>query len=129
MGMPSAFTSMANFTGITYQDELYISKILHKTFIEVGEKGTEAAAATAVVMNLKSTYLKFPPEIIFNADHPFLFMIRDRETGLILFMGKIVRPTLLHGEEYPLMLYVETEDMHPIINLDLASNNRLVKSY
>ena len=67
---------------------LYISAILHKAFVEVDEKGTEAAAATAVGVTLMSA----PSYPRFNADHPFLFLIRDNATGSILFMGRMVNP-------------------------------------
>lgn len=93
MGMPSAFTDSADFSGITGKPSIYISKVLHKAFIEVGEKGTEAAAATAIIMNLKSySYTESPPAVIFNADRPFAFMILDTDSGAILFTGKVTNP-------------------------------------
>jgi serpin B len=90
MGMPDAFCPTANLTGISASGGLYISEVVHKAFVEVDEKGTEAAAATGgfVVFGLD----KAPPKIFF-ATHPFLFAIRDNGTGSILFMGRITDPT------------------------------------
>jgi serpin B len=95
MGMPLAFDSFAaDFSGMTGKRDLYISKVIHQAFIHVDEKGTEAAAATAVVMDFKSA----PPSYrikVFNADHPFVFLIKDNISGSILFMGKIMDPRVL----------------------------------
>jgi serpin B len=91
MGMKDAFShGIADFSGIEPKKELFISSVLHKAFIEVNEEGSEAAAATAVTMMLKAT----PPKPIpaFKADHPFLFMIQDKATGIILFFGRISEP-------------------------------------
>lgn len=89
MGMPSAFSlPPADFSGMTGTKDLYISKVIHKAYVDVNEEGTEAAAATAVVM-LKSVAAK-PLE--FRADHPFVFLIRENKTGSILFIGRIVDP-------------------------------------
>lgn len=91
LGMPLAFTDQANFSGITSEAQLMISKALHKAFVEVDEKGTEAAAATAVIANMTS--MPAPEEIFeFRADRPFLFMIRHNQTGAILFMGRVMNP-------------------------------------
>jgi len=89
LGMKDVFNSKSDFSGMDGAKDLYISAILHKAFVEVDEKGTEAAAATAVVMSLKSVAPRYPR---FNADHPFLFLIRDNVTGSILFMGRMVNP-------------------------------------
>jgi serpin B len=67
---------------------LYISAAVHKAFVDVNEKGTEAAAATAMVMRPGCAMRQDPPKT-FRADHPFLFVIRDRQTGLIHFMGRM----------------------------------------
>jgi len=89
MGMPTAFSMGADFSGMTGNNDLYIDKVIHQAFVEVNEEGTEAAAATAVVMRLKS----MPPRMnIFNADHPFIFAIQDRATGNILFLGRVSEP-------------------------------------
>ena len=86
MGMPSAFEN-ADFSGIDGTRNLYISEVIHQAFIKVDEKGTEAAAATAVLM-MKSSMMP----INFIADHPFIFLIQDNETGNILFFGKVKNP-------------------------------------
>ncbi len=92
MGMPTAFVyPKADFSGMDGSRELYISGVIHKAFVDVYEEGTEAAAATAVVMRAGSAR---PPEPkIFKADHPFAFVIRDVKTGTILFMGRVTDPT------------------------------------
>jgi len=88
MGMPDAFSGTADFSGMTGSRDLFIGAVEHKAFVSVDEAGTEAAAATAVVM-VESAPLS-PPEV--TIDHPFIFVIRDIETGTILFMGRIVNP-------------------------------------
>ena len=91
MGMPLAFSPLqADFSGMTGKKDLYISGVIHQAFIKVDEKGTEAAAATAVVMVKGAS--RMPQIIIFNADHPFIFLIRDNASGSILFMGRIISP-------------------------------------
>jgi len=85
LGMKTAFSNSADFSGMDGSRNLYISAILHKAFIDVDEKGTEAAAATAVVIRTKAVVLKQQ----FIADHPFIFLIRDNATGSILFMGRV----------------------------------------
>jgi len=93
LGMKDAFKGqgVADFSGMTGTRELHISKVIHKAFVAVDEEGTEAAAATAVIMATESVRL---PEktVVFNADHPFLFVIRDNNSGAILFMGRVVNP-------------------------------------
>jgi len=91
MGMPAAFTSAADFSGIDGKRDLFISAVIHQAFVSVDEKGTEAAAATAVVFERNG--IVEPPVPVFNANHPFIFLIQDDETGNILFMGKVVDPT------------------------------------
>ena len=88
MGMPLAFTRTADFSGMESKKELLISNIIHKAFVDVNEEGTEAAAATAVVMTRKNG--KSHP--VFYADHPFIFIIRDERSGAILFMGRLMTP-------------------------------------
>ena len=89
MGMPLAFSMQADFSGMDGTDRLYIRDVVHKAFVSVDEAGTEAAAATAVVMAEKGMPAK-PFEI--KIDRPFLFMIRDIQTGTILFLGRVVQP-------------------------------------
>ena len=91
MGMASPFADAADFSGISSESELKISKVIHKAFIQVDEQGTEAAAATAVIVGITSTSIPRPPEI-FSADHPFAFLIRDNRTDSILFMGRVMEP-------------------------------------
>ncbi|PSK85407.1 serpin family protein [Prolixibacter denitrificans] len=91
LGMPKAFSqSEADFTNINSDGRLYISKVKHKTFIEVNEEGTEAAASTSVTVSYTSVGPNAP--IIFHADHPFLFFITEEDTGAILFMGQLSDP-------------------------------------
>lgn len=94
MGMPTAFTEgAADFSGMDGTTNLYISDVIHKAFINVNENGTEAAAATAVVMDLvMAPSGTSPPVPEFRADHPFVFLIQDKETGTILFIGRVVNP-------------------------------------
>ena len=87
MGMPLAFSGGADFSGMTGKRDLFISAVIHKAFVDVNEEGTEAAAATAVVLRAPA-----PPNPIFCADHPFLFLIRDNRTGSILFLGRMTNP-------------------------------------
>jgi serpin B len=90
LGMKTAFGSKADFTGIAgKKDPLQISKVIHKAFVDVNEEGTEAAAATAVVMRAGGPPAAAPR---FVADHPFLFFIREKATGTILFVGRVVDP-------------------------------------
>jgi serpin B len=91
MGMGGAFTPAADFSGMTTQEKLFISAVIHKAFVAVDEKGTEAAAATAVAIARAS--LPVAPQATFRADHPFLFLVRDNKTGSILFMGRMVLPS------------------------------------
>lgn len=88
MGLTDAFNTYADFSGIAGTRELALDKVIHKTFMNTDEKGTEAAAATAVTVNLTA----LPPQQLttFYADHPFLFMISDKKTKTILFMGRML---------------------------------------
>jgi len=93
MGMEDAFDeNKADFSGINgRKNDLYISKVIHKTFVEVNEEGTKAAAATAVIIFTKSAPIIEEP-VIFKADHPFIFLVRDKEASSILFMGRVMDP-------------------------------------
>ncbi len=91
MGMPTAFSGDADFSGMTGKKDLFISDVIHQAYIEVNEEGTEAAAATGVIMGATSVG---PSQVkTFNADHPFIFLIQDKTTGAILFMGRVNDPT------------------------------------
>ena len=89
LGMKKAFTpGVADFSGMSSNGKsLFISAVLHQAYIKVDEEGTEAAAATVVVIS------KTTAAITFRADHPFIFIIQERKTGNILFIGRVVDPT------------------------------------
>jgi len=90
LGMPDAFSQQrADFSGMNARKDLFLSAVVHKAFVNVDEKGTEAAAATGAVIGL--TALPTPPPV-FRADHPFVFLIRDNQSGSILFLGRLIRP-------------------------------------
>jgi hypothetical protein len=90
MGMPDAFIpSAADFSGIDGEQDLYVGFVLHKAWGQVNEAGTEAAAATVIGLD---TSVAPPPPPIFRADHPFLFLIRDTQTGSVLFLGRLANP-------------------------------------
>jgi serpin B len=88
MGMTDAFSMDADFSGMDGTYDLYIEDVVHKAFVSVDEAGTEAAAASAVVMNLKAVM----EHAEVNLDHSFIYLIRDIETGTILFIGSVVNP-------------------------------------
>jgi serpin B len=90
MGMTEAFSDRADFTGMTSRRDLFISAVIHQAFVEVNEEGTEAAAATGVTMKALSVGPGQTP--IFRADHPFLFLVRDKASGSILFLGRTLNP-------------------------------------
>ncbi|HEY3857728.1 MAG TPA: serpin family protein [Verrucomicrobiae bacterium] len=93
MGMSEAFSpAAANFSGMDGVGNLYISQVFHQAWVEVSEEGTEAAAATAVQMRPRG--MRHPQNAVFRADRPFLFLIRDRTSGTVLFMGRVADPTL-----------------------------------
>jgi len=98
IGMPLAFSDSADFSGMTAtgKRDLKIDEAIHQAFVEVNEEGTEAAAATAVIMVVGSAAGPAEePEIpVFRADHPFIFLIQQKSTGAILFIGRVVNPNL-----------------------------------
>ncbi len=91
MGMPVAFYMAADFSGMTGDDDLFIKDVVHKAFVSVDEAGTEAAAASAVIMDLKAAPGE-PVEVTIN--HPFIYLIRDIQTGTILFIGRVMNPNM-----------------------------------
>jgi serpin B len=94
MGMKDSFSDNANFSGITGSNDLKISKVIHKAYLEVNEEGTEAAAATAVIMVAKCmAHFRPVPPPTFRADHPFIFAIIHRKTHTLLFLGNFLKPT------------------------------------
>jgi serpin B len=90
MGMPEAFSRNADFSGMDGTLRLFIRDVVHKAFVSVDEAGTEAAAATAVIIAEKG--MPAPPVQV-TIDRPFVFLIRDIETGAILFVGRVVNPS------------------------------------
>jgi len=91
MGMPIAFTDKADFSGIDPKTRPGDRRGGHKAFVDVSEQGTEAAAATGITM--RATAMRMPEQaIVFRADHPFLFLIRDTRTGVVLFIGRLMNP-------------------------------------
>jgi serpin B len=91
MGMPSAFGPQADFSGMDSTKSRYLSGVFHKAWGEVNEEGTEAAAATAVVLNHALAVKPLAPSV-FRADHPFIFLIRDTRSGSLLFLGRLADP-------------------------------------
>jgi len=94
LGMEVAFdANAADFSGMTGGRDLFISAVIHKAFVDVNEEGTEAAAATGVIMEPTGALIQEPKEPpVFRADHPFVFMIRDNRSGAIMFLGRITNP-------------------------------------
>ena len=93
LGMNTAFDpKTADFSGMTGGRDLFISAVIHKAFVDVNEEGTEAAAATGIIMAPTSAAPDPTEPPVFKADHPFVFMIRDNRNGSILFMGRIKNP-------------------------------------
>ncbi len=88
MGMPSAFGERSDFSGINGREDLFLTNVIHKAFVEVNEMGTEAAAATAIAGATRGS----PPSLEFRVDRPFVFLIRHRDSGTILFLGRVVNP-------------------------------------
>jgi len=89
MGMQLPFSAGAAFSGIS-DTSLQITAVIHQAFVNVNEKGTEAAAATAVILGEAAE----PSEpVVFQADHPFVFLLRDNHTGSILFLGRLTNPS------------------------------------
>jgi serpin B len=92
LGMTLPFSDRADFSGINGGEEpLQISAVIHKAYVDVNETGTEAAAATAVGIRATAAFIPKPP-VPFRADHPFVFLIRDRRTGCVLFLGCLTDP-------------------------------------
>lgn len=95
LGLGDAFTGAADFSGMIEgagPGDLVISKVLHKTFLDIDEKGTEAAAATAIVMERTAIFIPDEEPVEFRADHPFLIALRHKPTGTVMFMGRVEAP-------------------------------------
>ena len=86
LGMPDAFTGAADFSGMDDTRDLFIDHVVHKAYVSVNEEGTEAAGATGVVPT-------YSVPAMMTIDHPFIFLIRDIETGTILFIGRVMDPS------------------------------------
>ena len=92
MGMVDAFTDNANFSGMDGTDWLYIAAVLHKALLAVNEEGTVALAVNIIIGTEKSGGPRPPPPPQFYADHPFVFLIQEKQTGSILFIGRMTDP-------------------------------------
>src|SRR6056297_632572 len=92
MGMENPFTSLADFSKITGNKDLFISDVIHKTYIDVDEKGTEAAAVTAIIMPRGAVPAPVEEVKQFHADRPFMYLIRENSSGSIVFIGKVTNP-------------------------------------
>jgi serpin B len=92
LGMPLAFTSRADFTGITTAQPVHISDVVHQAYLDVDEQGTEAAAATAVVIRAAARVMLPDPPVEMIVDRPFLFAITDLASGQPLFLGRVTNP-------------------------------------
>jgi len=90
LGIRAPFSNLADLSGITGKRDLKISDVIHQSFVQVDEEGTEAAAATGITLRVTSVVIEKIP--VFRADHPFLFFIQHNKTGIILFMGKVSNP-------------------------------------
>ena len=88
MGMPTAFSANADFTGMSKRGGLFIQNVIHQAYIDVNEEGTEAAAATGIVVGVTGII----EPTIFKADHPFMFVILEENTGEMLFVGRVMSP-------------------------------------
>jgi serpin B len=92
MGMSLAFSDKADFSRMSTEEQLLLSAVIHKAFVDVNEEGTEAAAATGVAMRAMAALPSPEEPVEFRADHPFVFLIRDNRTQSVLFLGRLVNP-------------------------------------
>ena len=92
LGMPEAFSDAADFSGMDGSKDLLIGDVIHQAFVSVDEAGTEAAAATAVIMELKMAPMEPIEPVAVRVDRPFIYLIRDLETGALLFVGRVLNP-------------------------------------
>lgn len=92
LGIETAFTNAADFSAMTGRRDLFLSDAVHKAFIDVDEEGTEAAAATAVIMDVKSLAVDPEDPVRFVADHPFIYAVRHIPTNSLLFLGRVMEP-------------------------------------
>ena len=114
----------ANFSGITDRNRLYVSHVVQKAIIEVDEKGTEAAAGTAAVTTTRS---RGP---MFIADHPFIFYLRDKESGMLLFQGKVTNPLKNDdGNNNNHIIAAESESLNEVKSVSLSNDKFSTKLY
>jgi serpin B len=102
LGLAAAFTPNADFSRLIEgagPGDLMISQVLHKTFLEIDEKGTEAAAATAIMMERAMIMQPTEEPVEFRADHPFLIALRHKETGAVIFMGRVDEPPVAETDD------------------------------
>jgi serpin B len=92
MGMSLAFSDKADFSRMSTEEQLSISAVIHKAFVDVNEEGTEAAAASGVAMRATAAIASPEEPVEFRADHPFVFVIRDNRSQSILFLGRLMNP-------------------------------------
>jgi serpin B len=92
LGMPKAFSANADLSRMASGESLMISEVIHKAMVDVNEKGTEAAAATAIIVAPTSALPRVEEPVVFRADHPFAFLLRDNRSGAILFAGRVNNP-------------------------------------
>ena len=92
LGMPTAFSSAADFSGMTGGRDLFISDVIHRAFVSVDEEGTEAAAATVAVIPTTAAPIEEEEPLELTIDRPFVFLIRDIQTGTVLFVGRVLNP-------------------------------------
>jgi serpin B len=93
MGMVDAFDERkADVSGLNGEWDFYVSAVRHKAFLEVNEEGSESAAASAVVIAMRGAPVSEPPAV-FRADHPFLLLIRENQTGALPFPGRMLNPS------------------------------------
>jgi len=92
LGMPEPFQIGSDFSGMDGSRELYLAKAIHKAVIDINEKGSEAAAATSMMMANYCSFLPVEPPKVFKVNRPFLFFIMHRELNMILFLGKVIKP-------------------------------------
>jgi serpin B len=115
LGMTDAFApGIADFSGITDSLRLYINAVVHKAFISVDETGTEATAATGVGASTSCVLFDPNPPVVFNADHPFLYLIRDTQSGAVLFMGQVENPLQQTSDPWAPVITQQPRSQEPV---------------
>jgi serpin B len=132
LGMKLAFErGKADFSGMTGEPGLWIGSAVHKAFIDVNEEGTEAAAATGISIHA-TVAMREPPPTVFCVDHPFLFLIREKKSGSILFMGRVTDPNreqpasvFTLNRQRKLVLTDSGRIRHPVVDTEIDVRKRL----